>query len=227
MQFHLPYYNRESGAALDDGFSVVRIICIGRNYADHAIEMGHDPKAEPPFFFYKPITALNTSGGLTLPHYSNNVHYELELVLALTSGGKNLNAQQAQACIGGFAIGLDMTCRDTQQQAKQAGRPWELAKGFDQSAPCSPIARGSYTDLAAIGPMTLTRNGEQVQHGNWRDMTWQPLELLQYLSQLTELQPGDLLYTGTPAGVGQVQAGDVLEANVEGLHHGLTLTINA
>lgn len=225
MSHQLPCYDRLTGADSADAFSIVRIICIGRNYAEHAIEMGHDPKSEPPFFFFKPITALNVSGRFRLPHYSNNVHYELELVLALTSGGKNLDEHQAKHCIGGFAVGLDMTCRDTQQQAKQAGRPWDLAKGFDESAPCSPIASGNYGDLQAIGEMTLTRNGQRVQHGRWQDMVWQPAELLQYLSGLIELRPGDLIYTGTPAGVGPVQAGDLLDAKIAGLPRGLTVAI--
>lgn len=225
MKFQLPCYNRKTGAPVAEPFDVVRIICIGRNYADHAIEMGHDPKSEPPFFFFKPITALNTSGTFTLPPYSSNVHYELELVLALTTGGKGLREQQAKDCIGGFAVGLDMTCRDTQQQAKLAGRPWELAKGFDQSAPCSAIARGKFDDIHEIGEMTLTRNSQRVQHGHWRDMIWQPVELLQYVSQLIELHPGDLIYTGTPAGVGPVGPADQLHASIEGLPYPLSLEI--
>lgn len=225
MKYQLPCYDRVTGTDNTDAFGVVRIICIGRNYAEHAIEMGHDPKSEPPFFFFKPITALNVSGRFSLPHYSNNVHYELELVLALTSGGKNLDEQQAKQCVGGFAVGLDMTCRDTQQQAKQAGRPWELAKGFDESAPCSPIASGTFDDIQAIGEMTLTRNEQRVQQGHWQDMVWQPVELLQYLSRLIELQPGDLIYTGTPAGVGPVHAGDRLEAKIAGLLKGLTVAV--
>lgn len=225
MTYQLPCYQRlndESAAPFD----VVRIICIGRNYAEHAIEMGHDPKAEPPFFFYKPLTALNSCGQFALPDYSNNVHYELELVLALHNGGSHLSEQEAKACIGGFAVGLDMTCRDTQQQAKQAGRPWEMAKGFDQSAPCSAIALGAYDDLQHIGAMRLSRNNQTLQQGHWRDMVWQPLELLQYLSRFTQLQAGDLIYTGTPAGVGSVQDGDVLHAQIEGLSHTLTLSVH-
>lgn len=225
MKFQLSCYDLHTGAVSMDPFDVVRIICIGRNYAEHAIEMGHDPKSEPPFFFFKPVTALNIMGTFTMPHYSNNVHYELELVLALTAGGKNLNVSSAKNCVGGYAVGLDMTCRDTQQQAKQAGRPWELAKGFDQSAPCSPIARGNFSDLDDIGEMTLTRNDNLVQQGHWRDMVWQPAELLQYLSHLIELHPGDLIYTGTPAGVGPVHAGDRLQAQIGGLRKGLSLSI--
>lgn len=225
MKFQLPVYNRQSGLASGEQFDVIRIICIGRNYADHAVEMGHDPSAEPPFFFFKPTTALNTSGQFTLPHYSNNVHYELELVLALTAGGRDLSEEQARTCIGGFAVGLDMTCRDTQQQAKEAGRPWELAKGFDESAPCSPVALGKFADINELGVMTLLRNGQQVQRGRWQDMVWQPAALLQHLSRLIALQPGDLIYTGTPAGVGAIEPGDVLKADVAGLPLGLELTV--
>lgn len=225
MTYQLSCYDRKTGVPVSELFDVVRIICIGRNYAEHAIEMGHDPKAEPPFFFFKPITALNTSGTFAMPHYSQNVHYELELVLALTAGGKHLDEKAAKACIGGYAVGLDMTCRDTQQQAKLAGRPWELAKGFDQSAPCSAIACGTFDDLENIGEMRLTHNEQRVQQGQWQDMIWQPVALLQYLSQLIELVPGDLVYTGTPAGVGAVQAGDRLQATIAGLPASLEVTI--
>lgn len=223
--YAIPFVQRATGTDLDSTFEVRRILCIGRNYADHAIEMGHDPNREPPFFFFKPLSALNQTGQLALPGYSNNVQYELELVLALNQGGKNLNPKQAQGCIGGAALGLDMTCRDIQQQAKQAGRPWELAKGFDQSAPVTAISQGNYDDLDHIGEMYLEHNGRQVQHTHWRNMIWSPTELLQQISQFIALQAGDLIFTGTPAGVGPVVAGDQLVARADGLCSTLSLNI--
>jgi fumarylpyruvate hydrolase len=225
MNFQLPCYHRQTGASAPDVFNVVRIICMARNYPDHSIEMGHKPDEALPYLFFKPITALNTSGTFAIPAHSNDVHHEIELVLALTSGGKNLNADQAKACIGGFAVGLDMTCRDTQDFAKKNGRPWEMAKGFDQSAPCSPIALGSFADLDDIGNLTLKLNGKVAQNGSWREMVWQPLEMIQELSKMVELRAGDLIYTGTPAGVGRVQVGDIMEASIGGIPQGLTVTV--
>ncbi len=227
MPFQLPCCRLSDGDALGEYFRPVRIICIGRNYADHAREMGHDPEREPPFFFFKPITALARAGRFVLPDYSKEVHYELELLVALDQGGRNLNEQQAQECVAGFGLGLDMTCRDIQREAKAAGRPWELAKGFDGSAPCTAIAQGTFSDLEQFGTMTLERNGEIVQRGHWRDMIWSVPELLQHLSRYLALQPGDLIFTGTPAGVGPVVAGDRLEARMEGFPKTLSLRIES
>lgn len=204
-----------------------KIICIGRNYADHAIEMGHDPIKEPPFFFFKPLSAFASSGNFVLPKYSSEVHHELELVLKLQDGGRDMTESQAKDCIGAVAIGLDMTCRDIQREAKQQGRPWELAKGFDGSAPCSEFQPCTFDDLQAIGEMTLLKNQVLVQKGHWRDMTWGPTELLQYISQFIQLIAGDLIFTGTPAGVGPVAAGDTLEARVEGLRHSLQVHVKS
>lgn len=206
----------QTGELLPDPFVPVRIICIGRNYPEHAREMGHDPDREAPFFFFKPLTALAGDGPFVLPHYSGEVHHELELVVALDRGGQGLNAQQAALCVSGFALGLDMTCRDIQRQAKADGRPWELAKGFDGSAPCSALAVGRLPDLAKLGTMTLTRNGDVVQQGHWQDMIWSVPELLQQVSRYVALQPGDLVMTGTPAGVGPVYEGDRLSAQMQG-----------
>lgn len=225
MPTQLPCCRLSDGEPLPEYFRPVRIICIGRNYADHAKEMGHDPAQEPPFFFFKPITALARDGSFALPGYSKEVHYELELLVALDQGGRNLNEQQARGCVAGFGLGLDMTCRDIQRQAKEAGRPWELAKGFDGSAPCTAIAQGTLNDLARLGNMTLRKNGEIVQQGHWRDMIWSIPELLQHISRYVALQPGDLIFTGTPAGVGPVVAGDKLEATLEGFPKTLQLQI--
>lgn len=227
MPYQLPCCRLSDGEPVDEYFRPVRIICIGRNYADHAREMGHDPQREPPFFFFKPLTALARDGDFVLPAYSREVHHELELVVALDQGGRHLSEEQARNCVGGFGIGLDMTCRDIQKQLKEAGRPWELAKGFDGSAPCSAIAQGGFADLERLGTMRLTRNGELVQQGHWQQMIWSVAELLQQISTYIALQPGDLVFTGTPAGVGPVVAGDRLEASLEGFPHSLRIHIVA
>lgn len=198
-------------------FSVEKIICIGRNYADHAREMGHNPDREAPFFFFKPQSALLPPGEpFKYPWFSKDVHHELELVIAIGEGGYQLTLDQAKTAVSGFAVGLDMTCRDVQQQAKQQGRPWELAKGFDGSAPCSAIQRGSYEDLQQTGELQLLRNGSIVQQGDWRQMIWPVAELIAEVSRYIRLQPGDLIFTGTPAGVGPVTPGDQLQASLTG-----------
>jgi fumarylpyruvate hydrolase len=205
-----------------------RIICIGRNYAEHAREMGHDPEREPPFFFYKPPTALLPPGEpFIYPWYSTEVHHELELVILIGSGGSNLSIESAPDSVAGFAIGLDMTCRDVQRQVKQQGRPWDLAKGFDGSAPCSAIMAGSYQDLQTMGNLTLTRNGLLVQTADWRTMVWSVPELIVAVSRYTQLQTGDLLFTGTPAGVGPVSPGDQLVARLEGFPQQLSVAVAA
>lgn len=204
--------------ASTETFALHRIICIGRNYAEHAREMGHDPEREPPFFFLKPPSAWLPPGKpFVYPWFSQEVHHEVELVVAIGTGGAHLSVREASSCVAGFAVGLDMTCRDLQRQAKQQGRPWELAKGFDGSAPCSPIQRGNYQDLHQLGALTLTNNGRRVQQGNWQDMIWSVSELIAEVSRYIQLVPGDLIFTGTPAGVGPVIPGDRLVARLEGL----------
>lgn len=211
MALFLPVVNSK------ETFSVEKIICIGRNYADHAREMGHNPDREAPFFFFKPQSALLPPGEpFKYPWFSKDVHHELELVIAIGEGGYQLTLDQAKAAVSGFAVGLDMTCRDVQQQAKQQGRPWELAKGFDGSAPCSAIQRGSYEDLQQAGELQLLRNGSIVQQGDWRQMIWPVAELIAEVSRYIRLQPGDLIFTGTPAGVGPVTPGDQLQASLTG-----------
>jgi len=212
----------------DCRFAVNKIICIGRNYADHAREMGHDPAREPPFFFFKPQSALAEPGtAFVCPWYSQDVHHELELVIALNQGASHISAEDAKQLIKGFAVGLDMTCRDVQQQAKQQGRPWELAKGFDGSAPCSAVRLGTYDDLQQMGQLSLTRNGTLVQQGDWRDMVWPVAELIAEVSRYIRLEAGDVIFTGTPAGVGAVIPGDRLIATLEGLGEVLQVDVIA
>ncbi|MDF3012218.1 MAG: fumarylacetoacetate hydrolase [Cellvibrio sp.] len=207
-------------------FLVNKIICIGRNYAEHAREMGHDPEREPPFFFFKPQSALaQNNTDFIYPHFSQQVEHELELVIAIGESGTQISVTEAAEHMFGFAVGLDMTCRDIQKQAKQLGRPWELAKGFDGSAPCTAIQRGALQDLEQYGDLVLTRNGEEVQRGDWRTMVWSIPELIAEVSRYIKLEEGDLIFTGTPAGVGPVKPGDRLCAKLEGFAQELNILV--
>jgi fumarylpyruvate hydrolase len=215
-RYTLPICNRD-GSPSTEQLSVNKIICIGRNYAEHAREMGHDPEREPPFFFFKPQSALAQNGeDFIYPHFSQQVEHELELVIAIGKSGEKIPVTNAADYVFGFGVGLDMTCRDRQKEAKKLGRPWELGKGFDGSAPCTAIQRGSLADLEQYGDLVLTRNGEEVQRGNWRDMVWPIPDLIAEVSHYIKLEAGDLIFTGTPAGVGPVQKGDNLVATLEG-----------
>jgi len=199
-------------------FPVRRIWCIGRNYADHAIEMGFDPDAEPPFFFSKPREAVVQDGAaLDFPAATDNLHHEAELVVALQSGGRNLDPADALGHVYGYAAGLDMTRRDLQAQAKKQGRPWDMAKGFDESAPIGEIVPAAEIGHPTAGAVTLDVNGERRQSGNLNQQLWPVNQALAYLSTLVELQGGDLLMTGTPAGVGPVRQGDTLTCSIEGI----------
>lgn len=210
----------------NNAFSVNKIICIGRNYAEHAREMGHDPEREPPFFFFKPQSALTQNGDdFHYPDFSRQVEHEVELVIAIGKSGTKISVASAADYIFGFAIGLDMTCRDIQKEAKKLGRPWELAKGFDGSAPCTAIRAGLINDLENFGDLLLFRNGNEVQRGNWRDMVWQVPELIAEVSRYVKLEAGDLIFTGTPAGVGPVNIGDELVARLEGFPETLTVQV--
>jgi len=194
-------------------YPVRRIFCVGRNYAEHAREMGGDPNREPPFFFTKPADALVPMGGkLSYPIATKDLHYEVELVVALKGGGRQLSADAAETLIFGYAVALDMTRRDLQAEAKRLARPWDMAKGFDQSCPISALRPAASASAALRGELKLSVNGEMRQCGELSDMIWSPGECLAALSALVELRAGDLLLTGTPAGVGPVAAGDVLEA---------------
>jgi len=199
-------------------YAVRRIFCVGRNYADHAREMGADPTREPPFYFTKPATALTPSGAtVPYPTETRNYHYEMELVLALGAPVFKVTPEAAQAAIWGYAAGLDMTRRDLQAAAKAAGKPWDTAKGFDQSAILGEIARVADIGRLDKGAITLAVNGVEKQHGDLADMIWNAAEIVANLSHLYHLHPGDLIYTGTPAGVGAVLPGDELVGRIEGL----------
>ncbi|MCW2245146.1 fumarylpyruvate hydrolase [Azospirillum fermentarium] len=201
-----------------DPFPVRRIYCVGRNYAAHAREMGADPDKEPPFFFMKPADAIVTDGGVVpYPPATANLHHEVELVVAIGRGGSNIPVERALDAVFGYAVGLDMTRRDLQNAAKKDGKPWDMGKGFDRSAPCGCIQRAAAIGHPSKGAIRLTVNGDERQHGDLSDMIWPVADTIAYLSGLVELQPGDLIYTGTPEGVGPVKAGDVLEASVEGV----------
>ena len=201
-----------------DVFPVHRIYCVGRNYAAHAIEMGHDPNREDPFFFQKnPDTLVLSGGEFPYPDKSSDVHHEIELVVALGKGGKDIPVEQALDHIYGYAVGIDMTRRDLQGQMKKAGRPWEIGKAFDYSAPCSQIVPASVIGHPDHGRVWLEVNGELRQEGDLNQLIWKIPEMIAYLSGLFSLQAGDLIYSGTPSGVGPVVRGDKLKGGVEGV----------
>ncbi|GAB4217506.1 MAG: fumarylacetoacetate hydrolase family protein [Rhodoferax sp.] len=198
-----------------------RIYCVGRNYAEHAREMGHSDR-EPPFFFMKPADAvLPALPGQTVdmpyPSLTHNLHHEVELVAAIGVGGRDIAPEAALAHIYGYAVGLDMTRRDLQNAMKTQGRPWCIGKGFDASAPIGPITPEAQVPDIANAHIALRVNGELRQQGNIGQLIWNLAETVSTLSQAWTLQPGDLIFTGTPAGVGAVQPGDVLLAEIDGL----------
>ncbi|MDO5646626.1 fumarylacetoacetate hydrolase family protein [Paracoccus sp. (in: a-proteobacteria)] len=196
-------------------FPVRRIFCVGQNYAEHAREMGGDPDRAPPFFFTKPADAVVTDGVMPYPPGTDNLHFEGELVVAIGQGGRDIPAAQAQGHIWGYAVGLDMTRRDMQAQAKAAGRPWDMAKGFDASAPIGLLHRADRPlDRAAL---RLTVDGDTRQQGDLSDMIWPVADVIAHLSGLVTLAPGDLIFTGTPAGVGAVTQGQVIRVTIDGL----------
>lgn len=200
----------------DSAFPVARVFCVGRNYAEHTVEMGHDPDREPPFFFTKPADAVVPGGGtLPFPSATDDLHHEIELVVALGTGGTDLPPERALAHVFGYAIGLDMTRRDLQAEAKKAGRPWDMAKGFDRSAPMGGIRPVSMIGHPTEGAIWLRVGGESRQEGDLAQQIWKVPETIAYLSTLIELRPGDLIMTGTPRGVGRVLPGDRLEGHIE------------
>lgn len=209
----------------DDRFPVRRVYCVGRNYAAHAREMGHDPDREAPFFFQKPADALVPGGGrIPFPPATADLHHEVELVVALKAGGRDIAEAAAMGTVWGVGVGLDLTRRDLQGAAKKQGRPWEMGKAFDRSAPCGPLT--PLGDFGAIGDqrIALTVDGETRQEGRLSDMIWSVPETIAILSTLVELAPGDLVFTGTPEGVGPIRPGQTLVATVDGLAP-LTVTI--
>ena len=202
-------------AGSTERFPVRRIFCVGQNYADHAREMGSDPDRQQPFFFTKPADAVVPGGGtLAYPSMTKDLHHEVELVVALGAGGTDIAAADALAMIYGHAVGIDLTRRDLQAAAKQAGRPWDMAKGFDRSAPIAALTPGA---PPASGPVTLTINGETRQAGDLSMMIWSVAEVIAALSRQVALAPGDLIFTGTPAGVGPIKPGDQVRATIADL----------
>lgn len=204
-------------AGTEDLFPVRRVYCIGRNYAAHAIEMGHDPDREPPFFFQKNPNNLDPSGAFPYPPKSSDVHHEVEIAVMLRSGGTNIVIEQALDHVFGYALSLDMTRRDLQGAQKKAGRPWEIGKAFERSAPVGPIHPVSQIGHLTEGAVTLTVNGELRQQGDINQMIWKVPEMISYLSEYFELAAGDVILSGTPAGVGPIAHGDVMEVAADGL----------
>jgi fumarylpyruvate hydrolase len=197
----------------DQRFPAGRIFCVGRNYAEHAREMGGDPSREPPFFFMKPASALVADGeDVPYPTQSTDLHHEVEMVVAIGVGGSFVAVDRALEHVYGYAVGVDLTCRDLQSQAKKAGRPWETSKAFDGSAPCSAVRRASEIGHPSAGSLELRVNGVLRQQGDIGQMIWNVSEIIAYLSGYFTLQPGDLIFTGTPPGVGPVKIGDHIEA---------------
>lgn len=199
-------------------FPVRRIYCVGRNYAAHAREMGADPTREAPFFFAKPADAVVLNGAtLPYPQATRNLHHEIELVVALKGGGANVPVDTALDLVYGYGVGLDMTRRDLQNAAKAAGKPWDMGKGFDRSAPITAIRPAEAIGHPSKGAVWLKVNGEVKQTGDLADLIWSVPETIAYLSGLVELAPGDLIFTGTPEGVGPVVTGDLLEGHIDGV----------
>lgn len=202
----------------DARFPVNRLFCVGRNYAEHAREMGHDPDREPPFFFMKPASAIvGDDADFPYPTCSKDVHHEMEMVVAIGWGGSHIAASQALSHVYGYAAGLDMTRRDLQGEAKKLGRPWETGKAFDASAPCTAISAAADIGHPQRGEVVLEVNGEVRQRGDLADLIWNVPDTIAYLSTLFALQPGDLIFTGTPAGVGPVRVGDQMRGWVDGV----------
>lgn len=201
-------------AGSHERFPIRRIFCVGQNYADHAREMGSDPERQPPFFFTKPADAAVDSGRrLPFPSRTADLHHEVELVLALGAGGSDVPARNAPELILGFAAGIDLTRRDLQAQAKKAGRPWDMSKGFDHSAPIGPLSRGVAPSAGAI---TLTIDGNLRQSGDLKDMVWSVADIIAILSTYVAMAAGDLIFTGTPAGVGPIRRGESVRGMIAG-----------
>ena len=206
-------------------FPVRRVYCIGRNYAAHAIEMGHDPDREPPFFFQKNPNNLTSSGIFPYPLQSEDVHHEVEIAVMLKSGGTDIVVGDALDLVFGYALSLDMTRRDLQGVQKKMGRPWEIGKAFEHSAPTGPIHPVSEVGHLDKGRIALTVNGELRQEGDMNQMIWKVPEIIAYLSEYFELAAGDVILSGTPAGVGPVKRGDTMIAEAEGLGS-MTVTVS-
>ena len=205
-------------------FPVRRIFCVGRNYTEHAREMGHDPDREPPFFFTKAADAIFLGDALPYPTATEDMHPECEMIVALGKGGKDIPVASALECAFGYGVGFDLTRRDMQSEAKEMRRPWALSKGFDNAAPCGPLHSAADVGHPAKGALRFTVNGEVRQETDLDQMIWSVPETISYLSGLITLYPGDVIMTGTPAGVSAVVPGDTLVGHVDGLSD-LTLKI--
>ena len=205
-------------AGRDERFAVRRIFCVGRNYAAHAREMGRDPDREPPFFFCKPSDAVvDDASLLPYPPETSDLQYEIELVVAIGQGGTGIAPARALDHVWGYSVGIDLTRRDLQSAAKELGRPWDWGKGFDRSAPCAPLHPVAEVGHPAKGRIWLAVNGSTRQDADLADVIWDTREIIAILSRSMALMPGDLIYTGTPAGVGRVVSGDVMTGGVEGV----------
>ncbi|MDN4060521.1 fumarylacetoacetate hydrolase family protein [Massilia sp. YIM B02769] len=200
-------------------FPIRRVFCVGRNYAAHAREMGSDPNREPPFFFTKPADAVvPAEGALPYPPATGDLHHEIELVVALRSGGADIPADEALSKIWGYGVGLDLTRRDLQSAAKENGRPWDMAKGFDASAPCSPLRPvSSFGHPSEDACIRISVNGTVRQEGTLDEMIWPIADIIAHLSRLVTLAPGDLIFTGTPSGVGALVPGDRVHGEIAGV----------
>jgi fumarylpyruvate hydrolase len=196
-------------------FPVHRVYCVGRNYAAHTLEMGGDPKREPPFFFQKNPDNLDVSGTFPYPAASNDVHHEIELIVALKSGGLDIPLAHALECVFGYGVGLDMTRRDLQGHAKELGRPWEVSKAFESSAPCTTLVPASAIGHPSRGAIWLDVNGQRKQTGDLSQMIWKVAEMISFLSGLFTLRPGDIIFSGTPSGVGPVRRADTLHGHID------------
>jgi fumarylpyruvate hydrolase len=204
--------------ANDKVFPVNRVYCVGRNYAAHAIEMGHDPGKESPFFFQKnPDNILREGNDFPYPALTQDVHHEIELAVALKSGGNNIPADKALDCVFGYGVSLDMTRRDLQGQMKKLGRPWEIGKAFENSAPCSELVSAEDIGHPNDGAVWLKINGETRQEGDLNQLIWKIPEMISYLSDLFTLHSGDIILSGTPAGVGPVKKGDEMHGHIAGV----------
>jgi len=203
---------------IENVFPVRRIYCVGQNYSEHMYEMGSNPQRDAPFFFSKPADAVSHQNSeIAYPPKTKNLHHEIELVIAIGEKGKNISKSEALNHVFGYTVGLDLTRRDLQQEAKNTGRPWDVAKGFDHSAPCSVLHKVDEVGYLEKGEISLRVNGEIRQQGDISEMIWSAPEILSILSGFFELYPGDLIFTGTPSGVGTLKRGDKLEGKVEKL----------
>jgi len=199
-------------------FPIRRVFCVGRNYAAHAREMGKDPDREPPFFFTKPADAVVAAEGtVPYPPLTENLHHEIELVVAIGKAGANVKPEQALDLVWGYGVGVDMTRRDLQDVAKKMSRPWDWSKSFDASGPCGPLQPASAIGHPAKGAIWLKVNGETRQQGDLTELIWPVADVIAYISEAMTLQPGDLIFTGTPAGVGALNPGDAVTAGAEGV----------